>query len=888
MDDQAVTENCDSPVGDPGPSGAGRLIAIPELCLVALVGPSGCGKSTFARQHFAATEVLSSDTLRAWVSDDELDQSATTDAFDVLHYIAAKRLDRGKIVVVDATNVQFDARKALVQLAKTHNVLAVAIVFNIPERICQDRNASRTDRQVPPRAIRRHCYELKRSIPSIPKEGFRYSFVVTLEQMNAVKIERTKLWTDRREDHGPFDIVGDIHGCAEELRDLLGKLGYIEDEKSGSYRHPEGRRAFFVGDLVDRGPGVVEALDIVRKMVQTSSALCVPGNHDEKFLRWLKGKRVTLTHGLADTVSQVESLPEAAKRNWKEDTKTFLDRLVSHFVLDDGRLVVSHAGLIEKMQGRASGAVREFCLYGDITGEVNSEGLPVRRDWAANYSGAEAVVYGHTPQTSAQWINNTVNIDTGCVFGGSLTALRWPEREIVSIRSKKKYAEPSRAFLTEDDTLAAIQSSSLAKYDLMLTDVVEGGAIGSDSPTFGGSRRVQTRLAGSVSVLPQNGAAALELMSRFAVDPRWLVYLPPTMSPCETEPPGEPYLEHPRGAFNYYWKTGVTDLICEEKHMGSRAVIIVCRNAEVAQIRFGLPYGTIAGECYTRTGRRFFHESIHALFIERVREALECSSFWNRLSTDWAVIDCEVLPWNAKAQGLLREQYAPVGAAASAALVEARSLVSLADARGISVASDDLGQREDAIKRYIDAYRAYCWKTEGLEGISIAPFHLLATEGSVHVDKKHDWHLAALSLLAEADPSLFRKTDSIAVDLMTESSVKAATEWWHSKTDATAEGMVVKPQSFIARNGTRSVQPAVKRRGREYLRIIYGPEYAIPKNLEGLRQRNLGRKRSLAEREFALGIEGLERFVAAEPLHRVHECAFAVLALESEPVDPRL
>ncbi len=846
------------------------IVGVPELCLVALVGASGCGKSTWAARHFLPTEVLSSDRCRAWVADDETDQSATPDAFEVLHFLARKRLERGKLVVVDATNVQADARRQLVELARSQNVLAVAVAFNVPERVCQDRNALRTDRQVPPHAIARQSRDLHRSLRGLKDEGFRYVSVLNPEQMAHSVVERTKLWTDRRDDHGPFDIIGDVHGCADELEELLAKLGYAPDEQN-RWAHPAGRRAFFVGDFVDRGPRVVDTLNLVRRMVTGGTALAVPGNHDDKFTRWLRGKKVQMTHGLAESAAEVDALPLEERRAFVEAAAPFLEGLVSHAVLDDGRLVVAHAGLTEPLQGRASGRVREFCLYGDVSGETDAAGLPVRRDWAATYRGRAAVAYGHTPQARAEWVNNTINLDTGCVFGGALTALRWPEKELVSVPARRQYAEPSREFLPGPPSPEP--GAEARPTDLLLSDVT-------------GKRTIATRLAGNVFLQPANAAAALEVISRFAVDPRWLVYLPPTMSPCETERAGE-YLEHPRGAFGYFQSQGVETVICEEKHMGSRAVVVLCRDAETARARFGVADGRL-GECYTRTGRRFFDGPTHEEFLARVHAALTAADFWNTHGTDWAVLDTEILPWNAKAQGLLREQYAPVGAAATAALGAARGALARAAARGVAVPDEDIAARQEAVAGYVAAYRAYCWPVNGLEGVVVAPFHLLATEGAVHTDKDHRWHLSALAPLADADPALFRRTDHHVVDLNDESSVQAGTDWWLAKTAAQAEGMVVKPLSFVAQGHKGWAQPAVKCRGREYLRIIYGPEYTLPHNLDRLRARGLGGKRALALREFALGIEGLERFVGRDPLHRIHECAFAVLALESEPVDPRL
>ena len=174
-----------------------------------------------------------------------------------------------------------------------------------------------------------------------------------------------------------------------------------------------------------------------------------------------------------------------------------------------------------------------------------------------------------------------------------------------------------------------------------------------------------------------------------------------------------------------------------------------------------------------------------------------------------------------------------------------------------------------------------------LADVQLAPFHLLASEGQVHTDKDHLWHMNMSVRLREANPRLFRDTRHKVVHL-DKSDESGATRWWEELTGEGGEGMVVKPVDFVPSGRRGLVQPAMKCRGAEYLRIIYGPEYTLGGNLDRLRNRGISAKRSLALREFALGIEGLERFVEREPLYRVHECAFAVLALESEPVDPRL
>jgi protein phosphatase len=851
---------------------AARSIRIPNLSLVVLVGASGCGKSTFARRHFRPTEVLSSDFFRGMVADDETEQSATTDAFEVLHFVARKRLRAGRLTVIDATNTQAAARKPLVAIARETHVIPVAIVLDVPERVCQARNRARTDRQVPPHAIASQTQQLRKSIRDLRREGFRHVFVLNEAQAEAVEsIVREPLWNDRRHEHGPFDVIGDVHGCGDELDALLDALGYAAGE-DGVRRHPEGRKAVFVGDLVDRGPRIVPVLRTVMAMVEAGSALAVPGNHDIKLVKALRGKNVQITHGLDRSLAELEAeAPELRTR-----VAEFLDKLVSHYVLDGGALVVAHAGLKEELQGRGSGAVREFALYGETTGETDEFGLPVRYNWAAEYRGQAAVVYGHTPIPEPEWLNRTINIDTGCVFGGRLTALRWPERELVSVPARATYAQPARPFLPAEAEAPALTAQQRHDELLDLEDVT-------------GKRIVQTRLAGRVTIREENAAAALEVMSRFAANPRWLVYLPPTMSPsATTEQPG--LLEHPAEAFAYYRNEGIPRVVCEEKHMGSRAVVVVCRDEEAARRRFGVGDEGI-GIVYTRTGRRFFDDAgLEAQALGILRDAMTAAGFWEAMGTDWAVLDCELMPWSAKAQELIRGQYAAVGAAARGALGQVADALRAAEARGAPVDGlrEKFAERQALAAAYVQAYGRYCWPVESVDDLRLAPFHVLATEGAVHTERDHPWHLEAIGRIRAASDRLLYATEHRVVDVTDPESQAAAIAWWEGMTAGGGEGMVVKPLDFIARGRRGVVQPAVKCRGREYLRIIYGPEYTVPQNLERLRQRGLGAKRSLALREFALGVEGLERFVRGEPLRRVHECVFGVLALESEPVDPRL
>lgn len=850
-------------------------ITIPELSLVVLVGPSGCGKSTFAASHFKPTEIISSDFCRALVSDDENNQAATKDAFEVLHFIAGKRLAAGKLTVIDATNVQPEARRPLVALAREHHVIPVVLVLNLPDRICQDRNKLRPDRNFGPHVIRQQSSQLRRSLRNLKREGFRHVHEFsTPEGVAEVVIERQPLWNNLKHLHGPFDIIGDIHGCFDELHALLTKLGYEIAAANGSYdvRHPFGRTAVFLGDLVDRGPKTPEVLRLVMNMTESGAALAVPGNHDSKLMRKLNGRDVRITHGLAESLQQLEN----ESTEFKERVATFIDNLVSHYVLDDGRLVVAHAGLKEELQGRGSGRVRDFALYGETSGETDEFGLPVRYNWAAEYRGRAAVVYGHTPVAEPEWLNNTICVDTGCVFGGKLTALRYPEKELVSVPAQQTYYEPSKPFLPEHEADSPLTAQQVHDDVLDIEDV-------------SGKRIISTRLHRTVTIREENGVAALEVMSRFAADPKWLIYLPPTMSPSETSRQPD-LLEHPAEAFSYFRNQGVARVVCEEKHMGSRAVVVVCRDGDVARRRFGI-VEDLAGICYTRTGRRFFEDrALEEQFIARVQQALGKSGFWEEFKTDWVCLDCELMPWSAKAQGLLRQQYAAVGAAARASLAEVVSAFEAAAQSNSEVEplAERFRERAGAAEKYVDAYRRYCWQVESLDDLKLAPFHVLATEGNVYSDRDHVWHMQTLQTICDAEEKLLLQTSHMLVDVTNPSSEQQGIQWWEELTGRGGEGMVVKPFDFIARGPRGLVQPAVKCRGREYLRIIYGPEYTLPENLDRLRARSLSAKRSLALREFALGIEALERFVRKEPLRRVHECVFGVLALESEPVDPRL
>ncbi|MGD2086044.1 MAG: AAA family ATPase [Candidatus Aminicenantes bacterium] len=427
-------------------------IKIPKLCLVVLIGASGSGKSTFAKKHFLPTEVVSSDFCRALVCDDENNQRATAAAFEVLNLITRKRLAVGRLTVIDATNVQPEDRESLIALARQYYCNTAAVVFDLTGEILEKRSRERTDRDIPSHVIPKQLDQMQRSLGNLKNEGFRFIFQLDSEAaINAAVIKRLPLSCDKSYLTGPFDIIGDVHGCYDELEELLEKLGYEktdhnkdESMKGPIFSHPQKRIVVFLGDIVDRGPRIVDCIKLVYNMVKFGSGLCVPGNHDVKFLRKLKGRNVKIAYGLEKTLAEIDALPGEIRETFKQEILDFFEGLTSHYVLDHRRLAVAHAGIKRGMQGRNAAGVREFCLYGETTGETDEFGLPVRCNWAANYRGKSMVVYGHTPVPRTEWLNNTVNIDTGCVFGGKLTALRYPEREFVSVPAKKIHTEPLR------------------------------------------------------------------------------------------------------------------------------------------------------------------------------------------------------------------------------------------------------------------------------------------------------------------------------------------------------------------------------------------------------------------------------------------------------------
>lgn len=838
-------------------------IDLPDPSLVLLVGPRGCGKTTFAKRFFDASEIVSFDECRQRVGDSG--PTPSNDARELFQTIIQNRLFAGKMVVVDSDLMDGEVRRGLMTLARRHHLFAVVIAFKIDERFCIARNASRSDCVVSPYEVKREFEIVRKLVEAPSREGIRDIHVLdSPEAVDRVKVHRHKLWTDKRDDSGPFDIIGDVHGCADELEALLELLGYTVSWGE-AFPHgvrvvpPAGRRVIFLGDLIDRGPRIVDCLRIAMSMVETGAALCLPGNHEVKFLRKLRGKTVSITHGLAETVAEFERMPES----FHEEVADFIDKLVGHFVLDGGRLCVVHAGIKENMQGRSSSAAREFGLYGDTTGETDEYGLPVRHEWANEYHGRAAVVYGHTPMLTADWLNNTLCVDTGCVFGGALTALRYPEREIISVPAAKRYFEPKKPLVARVSQAGAPDGN--VKSNGLNLDILRAGGV------------IKTRFRYNVAI-PEEAhvVAAVEMLSSRGVDPRWLVYLPPVIAAVDpSRRPG--VLEHPEDAFTYYRRKGAARVVCQEKRFTDRVVVVVCRDAHTAQTVFGVTDGRI-GTVYSRCGRPCFaRKSDESAWVERCRAAC-----------DQAGIFAKVGPFIVFEAGRSLATTGPSFSLDEPGFQAVLENLARATARGVDVGSleEKFRARRDRLSRYAHAGDENTLHGANPEHLVLAPLQILATDEMAWFGREYARHAEVFARLVAVDSTLFSAVEAREVVLGdTESEGDAVTHWEKWLANG-ADGMIIKPDAFFQDARLGFPLPALECRGPDALRRDHGPEFDVPDNLERLRNRSSSALRFRSLCQYALGLESIERFVEREPLSRIHTCACVALALECQTTEP--
>lgn len=841
-------------------------ISIPDFSLVVLIGVSGSGKSSFARRYFKPTEIVSSDTCRAWISDDENNQRVSADAFALAHDLLAKRLKHGRLCVFDATSLKPATRRPLLDLARRYHCVPVAIVLDLSKEVCEARTLARTDRAFGLHVIHRQRSQLKQHLESLGQEGFRHVHVLTTPtEVADVALTRASMPSDRRYDCGPFDIIGDVHGCFDELCLLLERLDYQVDHQAlasggDAVFHPQGRRVIFLGDLVDRGPNSPAVLALAMRMVKYDKAHCVPGNHEVKLLRWLKGKNVKPRYGLAETIAQFSKCSDT----FKAKVAHFIESLASHLVLDNGRLVVAHAGLRGDYHGRMSGEVRAFALYGETTGETDEYGLPVRYNWAADYRGRAYVVYGHTPVRETAWVNRTICLDTGCVFGGKLTALRYPERALVAVPASCTYYEPVKP-LNEP---GPEQSPMAEERSLALTAVQ-------------GEQCIETAGGESVTVTAHQNAAVLEHMTSETVDPRWLIYLPPLLAGPPLQASGS-QPEHPAAAFAFYRSQGVEQVVCQAMPPGGVPLVaVLCRSASVARSRFGVR-GNRSGVCYDGWGRPCFRNpAMEGQFIARLRNAITAADWWHQFDTDWFCLALTVQPWSEQLKSLSLAGFANQVTAGTAVLSAAADALQKATAAGVNVSGlwNAIAKREVCRKDYRQTLHTYVGAVERVNDLRITPTQILASAGCVHLHQGPIWHGNMLKNLVDAEPDWLQPMDQRQVNLTSPEAITKTVDWWQRITANGQPGMVVKPVRFVEHHQHGLIQRALQVRGASYLRLVFGAEYSELSNLAYLRKIDQCAINQSAQQTFALGLEGLKRFVNGRPLRDTHACVFASLAI---------
>ncbi|MBL0018767.1 MAG: polynucleotide kinase-phosphatase [Bacteroidetes bacterium] len=847
-------------------------IKIPDFALVLLVGPSGSGKSHFAANHFPTNQIISQQQFQLMLADDGQDPVLHDEVIKLMHQTIELRLKYKKTCVIDAELLSQESRKELRRLSRKYHAKAVSIIFRVSAQVCLDRNAQRSDGDPGSQLVKNQFGRMDRIAKDLEEEGFKSQYTVT--ESDETSVRRTRMRSDFRDQTGDFDIIGDVHGCFDELVLLLEELGYavssvasrLEEGPNFKVTAPKNRRIVFVGDLCDRGPDSPRVLRLVMDLVNAGLAFCVPGNHDDKLLRMLNGNKVQLRHGLEKTMAQLEG----ADPRFLEEIKQFIGGLSSHIELDGGALVVAHAGLKESMHGRSSGEVHAFCLYGETTGETDEFGLPVRHNWAGEYEGKALVVYGHTPIPEPIWQKNTVNIDTGCVFGGMLTALRYPTREIVSVKPKEMHSQPLRP-LHWNNQFTAVQ-----KIDPSISmDLVGPRAL------------VSTRHGYHLTLQPQQVATVLQMMALEVVRREWLIYLPaPVSAPTSSQLPGT--LEHPAQAFDYYRKKNLVQLATWAIPVGTSVVVVLCRNEAAAKKRFMVENDGL-GSIHTRTGRPYFSNlEAERQLLQKLAKGLELMEVWDQLKTDWICLEAIASPLSDFAPDFAQLVYGPVSETANKALPIALDAVTRAQSRGVELSETASWlQNQQAAVEAFDSVRTKVEEPRSGK-LTLHLTRLVATEGQVHLEKPALVMQELLRIVASAAPNWMVAVERRWIELDSEADLREVTAWWESLSGQSVTGIAVEPSTLVNEKGTELMQPMIKVRTREYLRLIYGPAYDVPESLVVWRDRNLRLQRETAVRQYSLGVEAISRFVERQSWEQVYQCIFARLGLEIMGIDIRL
>lgn len=861
-------------------------IQLPYAGIVLLIGPSNSGKSTLLnnlidKEVIQTSEVISSDDFRVLVSDQDFiewkdrpkDEAASLmdeyssiskEAFMMMDSVIEARCRLNKLTFVDATHLHSDDRKRYISLARKNNVPILALVINIPENELIIRDEKR-DKPRGKRRIKQQYQTFKREKGFVKREG--YLSVYSINDTNNLEFIRRSNSIEKAIQHG-IDIIGDIHGCFDELITLLEKLGYQKDE-NGLYIHPKRRKFVSIGDVMSRGPQSLKTMLFFYEHVQQQAAYMIDSNHGWKIARWLDGRDVTMSHG-DEKVAEEFSIYEAENgfekaQETKQALKEFLFQAPSHYVFTKNgvqTLICAHAGIKDEMIGKESERISDFCRFGDTDGN-DATGKPLRNDWTVNHKRSSLIVWGHDPKPRPLVINNTINIDQGVVFGGALTAFRYPEEEFVSVHANHDYSRDKNNPLKEWEK-NRFNPPNLAKF-------INGFS-------------VNTEELGEIKIQQDIVKPAIDTVSHFTIPIEQLIYIPPTMSPTPSPSSLNDYLEHPKEAIDYYRGQGIQTIVAEKKHMGSRGILFLFKDIESAKKHTSIES---LGVIYTRTGKRFFDTEMEEQIVSKINKELHEKGYFDKHNTDYLLLDAEIMPWNIKAKELISSQYAHVAENAILDRTNLKEKIEGAVDHNEEIINwlDEYKEKLTNAHAFSEVFQKYCWEIEDINSIQIAPFHVLAHSNQTFFDQPHTWHMWMNREFANQSKIFVGTEYKVITD---EASEEEVIKWWQDMTSEGHEGIVIKPEYYIAKNKGKLIQPAIKVRGRKYLKIIYGMDYLLPQNLVRLKTRNTGKKQKLALKEFALGVEGIHRYVQRESIERVHECVLGTLALESDPVDPRL
>jgi protein phosphatase len=833
------------------------ILRLPKFSALAVLAPTAFPVAEWARRHFDPQICLDPSDCQQLLGVAAVPPSA--DAYALVTQAFQLRLAAGKTTVLLQAPLDQSGRQFIRSACRKYHTQLLVLSIELPE----DELAALAPAY--DRALwAREQDLLEQNLQFLDKEGIQQHFRIrSSAELAALQVEWQPLPCDRSELAGPFDLIGSLHGCHAELLALLAKLGYdrAHDPDGLLPLHPQGRLPVFLGDMADRGPGSAQALALVKAMTTAGKALTVLGNQDRALLEFLRAEPDGDPGELALWWSQASPAEKSATLAW-------IAALPSHLVLDGGRLVAVHGGIQAEMIGRHTQPITAFCTFGSTPSEHNAVQKEPLASWVEDIPAGTTVVFAHQPLVDAVDAGRYVAVDTACLYGGQLSAFRYPEREFVQVPAETAHETATWP------ALAAPQAPLHAAAERWLLP----------DEHFNGRFLVQTTSGFTFTTTEAQYNVVTEFLEAEAVSPRWLIYLPPSMSPPQPAAQAG-YLEHPVEAFSYYEKKGQTHVMVQEKLDGRRAVVVLCRDQAAAAARFGAEDGRL-GVVYSRRGRPIFADPAEEReLLGQLHAAATAAGLWEALRTDW--ICCEGQLCGGKFQPARRAEEERI--AAGVVATWPRSLELLAHSTASGPEFEALKARMGERSAGAQALARICARPEAADGDwFFVPYHLLAAQSGVFFDRPHAWHLEQLAAFTQANAPRVRALRAELLDLQDHDQRRKLINWWQELSDQGAPGIVVKPVTLELFINQEYLQPAMKVRGREALRKVYGPFYTDPELLAHHRNRSLKERRELSVRHFALGKEGLERFVAGRPHYEVFQTVFTHLAISTMDGNPLL